>query len=504
MEKHGQRKVNTKLIIGELHKAFSYLNRDLFEGKLPEPAILIQSRGNKKLCLGWCTVGKVWINSTTQEERYEINLVAEAVNRGLFPVMTTLIHEMVHLYHLENDIKGVTRGNTYHNKRFKEDCERIGMIVEHDDKIGWSHCTLTPFLMEKINSYGINEEAFTFGRKNLDEGEKKKKKKKSSSRKYICPECGTSVRASKDVLILCGLCSDIEEGRAVVMEKELTEDDIPPADTTMKYCTGCGEVSEVPKDECCCPLCGEEYLNGDSEEKEDETIEPIVEIPVEIETRNIENAIELVCQECGCLTTAEKSDYTTYVCGECGSSCVTILGTAENESEEVEELPVGLTEVETQLDDGFGNMIDVKQVTMDAPEVEGWSTTKNTGWDIERVREVMRESAKAIGEEAPFDYEAVEVVIKKMKPYGKCYEEIVKTRGRGANKLVVTKIQLSEEHLRIHSDADIVDTIKHEFVHAWVDTMKNKDQKHNDIWKRYCVKVGCEPSATADIKAIAE
>lgn len=344
MEQYGQRKVNTKLIISELHKAFSYLNRDLFEGKLPEPAILIQSRGNKKLCLGWCTVGKVWVNNTTQEERYEINLVAEAVNRGLFPVMTTFLHEMVHLYHLENNIKGVSRGNTYHNKKFKEDCERIGMIVEHDEKVGWSYCSLTPFLMEKINSYGLNEEAFVLGRKDLSEDEKNKKK--TSSRKYICPECGTTVRASKDVLILCGVCSNIEEGKAIVLEKELTEDDLYPVDEIDKYCTGCGKVSMVSREEKYCPVCGEEYFNEDFEENKNEA-------------ESFKNPVEYACNRCGVVGIAEKLEGGTYICLECRSTDVVVI------SEEDKNIPEGLVEVETKLNDGFGIDIDVKQVAID-------------------------------------------------------------------------------------------------------------------------------------------
>ena len=30
--------------------------------------------------------------------------------------------------------------------------------------------------------------------------------KESSSRKYFCPSCGMSVRATKDVLLKCGYC----------------------------------------------------------------------------------------------------------------------------------------------------------------------------------------------------------------------------------------------------------------------------------------------------------
>lgn len=457
--KHKKRKnVNTKLVIEELHKAFALFNRDLFEGKLPEPAILIQSRGNKKLTLGWCTVNKVWKNESTQEEKYEINLVAEAINRGIFPVMTTFLHELVHLSNLEQKIQDTSRGNTYHNKAFKAEAEKRGLIIEHADKIGWSVTSLTPYLMELIKSYNLNEEAFTFGR--LDTyGDKEKKKKKSSSRKYICPECGCTIRATKEVNVICGDCH--------VAFELANPEDFEPASVEF-ICLDCGQVFEQPEGTTECPECGgelitmEDYQNqneGGNEEEDpiEESPEDIIEIPVD-----------------------------------------TLIVT-----------PEGLTEEPTQLDDGAGNMVDVNQVKIDIPEeevrsIEEPSKTSNTGWDEERVIKVFNETMDKLNalEGTELSIGDAPIIIKKQKDYGRVTMSYAKTRGRGADKLYIVKISFSKEHLEIHSDFDIVDTIKHEAVHAYVDLLKNSNQKHNDIWKRYCVRVGCEPKATAKLSPV--
>lgn len=285
--------INTKVVIAELHRAFKMFNENLFEGKLPEPAILIQSRGNKKLTLGWCSVQKIWKNEKTEEEKYEINLVAEGLNRGIYPVMTTLLHEMVHLYNLVNGIKDVSRGNTYHNMKFKNTAEAHGLIIEHADKIGWSVSKLQGTTMNLIDSYEFDEAVFSLGRRDLDsEGDEKPKKKKSSSRKYYCPECGISIRASKDVNILCGDCTNIEEGKLVLMLKEPSEEDF-------------------------------EELNK----------------------------IDIVCPECGCISTVAEGD---TICLECGFDTT-------QEIKEPEEVPAGVIEIDTELNDGAGNMIPVKQ-----------------------------------------------------------------------------------------------------------------------------------------------
>ena len=247
------KKVNIKLVISQLHLAFSYLNRDLFQGKLPEPAILIQSRGNRKLTLGWCTVGKVWKNEVTQEERYEINLVAEAINRGLLPVMATLLHEMVHLYNLENGIKDTSRGYTYHNKNFKEVAESHGLIIEHADKIGWSVTSLQQSTINLIYSYGLDEEAFTMGRIEAS-GEDKKEIKRIKNRKYECPSCGAEVKSTMEVNIICGDCN---------IPFVLTNPDDFEIDKEVEkveyVCLDCGEVIELERDSNeNCPSCGGE------------------------------------------------------------------------------------------------------------------------------------------------------------------------------------------------------------------------------------------------------
>ena len=207
---------NIKMLIDELHRAFYLFNKHYYNNKLPEPAILIQNRGNKKNVLGWCSVNKIWKNNMNNERKWEINLVAEYMNRGLFPIMGTLLHEMAHLYNLSNNIQDVSRNGTYHNKKFKETAENAGLIIEHDKRIGWSITRLNNECMKFIKDNGFSEEVFTLSRlepleayKSGDDDEEGNiiEKPKQSTRKYICPTCGTIVRATKDVKIICGECN---------------------------------------------------------------------------------------------------------------------------------------------------------------------------------------------------------------------------------------------------------------------------------------------------------
>lgn len=224
--------ISIKEIIYELHKAFSLLNKDFFGSQLIEPAITVQSKGNRKNVLGWCSTKKIW-QDDKEISKYEINMVAEYLDRGYDAAMTTLLHEMIHLYHLQNGIKDVSRSGSYHNKFFKNKAEELGFEIEYDKKIGWSQCILTEPLKEKINSYNINKSVFSIYRyspdvhiqkviKKMQEEENteeienliettSKVKKKSGYIKYRCPGCNITIRATKEVNVKCVDCDEYFE-----------------------------------------------------------------------------------------------------------------------------------------------------------------------------------------------------------------------------------------------------------------------------------------------------
>ena len=364
-KKHGQKKVNTKVVISELHRAFKLFNESLFNGALPEPAILVAPRGNKKLTLGWCTVAKVWKNEVTEEERYEINLCAEALNRGIYPVMATLLHEMVHLHNLVFEIKDTSRGGTYHNMKFKKVAEEHGLIIEHGEKIGWSLTKLQGTTMDLIDRANFDEAVFSFGRREmLSDEDKKRKKKKSSVRKYVCPKCGCIIRASKQVNVICGDCYE--------------------KDNLLMYFI---EETEPDTDENGNPAITIEPTDYEPVEPDEELDIPDYDIP---EEPTFENPVEFVCQECGCLSTVERNTADTYICGECGSSCVTVLSGLNSEEPTPSEPTVEpvLIEESTKLNDGAGNMVDVLQ---------GKIEVKEMGANEQRIADAIAKDGYIIG-----------------------------------------------------------------------------------------------------------
>ena len=184
-----------------LEKAFDALNKQYFESALSRPIITIQSSPKAH---GHFTVSEVWTDKA-RKGYHEINLGAESLNRPIANTIATLVHEMVHYYCRVNGIQDTSRGNTYHNKRFKAEAEARGLLIDYNEKIGYSITQPSPELKSFCTKQKWQNK-ITICRAGGVGGKEPKPKKPSSTRKYVCPECGETVRATKDVHVICGRC----------------------------------------------------------------------------------------------------------------------------------------------------------------------------------------------------------------------------------------------------------------------------------------------------------
>ena len=89
--------------------------------------------------------------------------------------------------------------------------EKRGLIIGYDKKIGHSPTAPSPELIDFIKEQGWSdidlsrnsEDLLSFG------GSSGRTTKPSSTRKYICPCCHNSVRATKFVNIACLDCDEV-------------------------------------------------------------------------------------------------------------------------------------------------------------------------------------------------------------------------------------------------------------------------------------------------------
>ena len=203
--------IKTSRTAGYLEKMFRTLNDHYFEGQLEEPIITIQSTPR---AYGHVTVGKSWRRG--QENRHELNIGAGTLDRPIENIVATLLHEMVHLWNILEGIQDCSRGGAYHNKHFRDAATSRDLVISYDPRIGWSITEPTPELCDFIIEQGWTdidmarvEWSFTprgKGTGNTTGVAGTPTGRTSSTRKYICPCCGQSVRATKEVRIKCMDC----------------------------------------------------------------------------------------------------------------------------------------------------------------------------------------------------------------------------------------------------------------------------------------------------------
>lgn len=199
-------------VAGYLNKIFDLLNSAYFENALSRPTITIQSTPR---AYGHFSLREdTWVSKLGAT--HEINIGAGTLARPIEEVTATLLHEMVHYYNHVNEVQDCSRGGTYHNRRFRDAAEDRGLIVEHHDTYGWAITSPSDDLLEFIMDNGLTDilinrnDGISFrvtgtGTHSGTQGGTEIRKP-SSTRKYQCPCCGMSVRATRMVRVACMDC----------------------------------------------------------------------------------------------------------------------------------------------------------------------------------------------------------------------------------------------------------------------------------------------------------
>ena len=201
-------------VAGYLNKIFDLLNQEFFENTLSRPTITIQS--TPKAYGHFSTKEDAWIS--TKGTTHEINLGAGTLARPIEEVCATLLHEMVHYFNYVRGIQDCSRGGTYHNRRFKTSAEAHGLLIDFDEKYGWTITSPSDRLLEFVIDNDLTDilinrnefSGFQMGGTGTHNGAPTRTTtpKPSSTRKYVCPCCGMSVRATRIVRISCMDCNE--------------------------------------------------------------------------------------------------------------------------------------------------------------------------------------------------------------------------------------------------------------------------------------------------------
>lgn len=195
---------NLNYTLNEITEAFKYLNEELFENKLPETVLVIQSKkaGSRK-AMGWFTLGKNWTNMETGVTYHEITVCSETLNQPLSTILEVLVHEMVHL---ENKSKGIVDCDPgqFHNENFKIAAERALLVCTYSKRYGYGYTRPSAKLKNIFEMLPIDKSAFNLA---VDDTATTKSNNYFMYR-YACDGCGIKFKTKANLApnAICGTC----------------------------------------------------------------------------------------------------------------------------------------------------------------------------------------------------------------------------------------------------------------------------------------------------------
>lgn len=205
----------TEEAYSELQYAYNFFNARLFGGDLPPCLLTLQSKHSRSH--GYFSPQR--FNESKGKIIDEIAMNPKYFRtRDTTVVLSTLVHEMVHLWHKHFCQSG--RGG-YHDKKWGEKMKQVGLHPSNTGLPGgretgyqMTHYIVSCGPFEKAAQALIAEEfTFTWAERgvkagtNIIAGAKSVTDDQSNRVKYTCPACQINAWGKPHLLLLCGSCS---------------------------------------------------------------------------------------------------------------------------------------------------------------------------------------------------------------------------------------------------------------------------------------------------------
>jgi predicted SprT family Zn-dependent metalloprotease len=216
-----------KAITQEEYKAFQraydYFNAELFGDSLPDTLITLQRNAKT---YGYLAADRFAGRANANITTHELALNPDHFGRTDEEILSTLVHEMVHLW---QHAHGTPPRKSYHDREWAAKMKEVGLHPSDTGQPGGKETgqTMTHYIVAggpyaqaaaKLKENGFE---LRWQSRIVDDKEKKTRKAKTASKtKYTCPSCGQNAWAKLGATLICGECYDDGEGEIHVMEFE--------------------------------------------------------------------------------------------------------------------------------------------------------------------------------------------------------------------------------------------------------------------------------------------
>ncbi len=191
-----------------LSTAYDFFNRELFSDSLPPCLITMQRH---KGVFGYFSGERFANASNPKEVTDEIALNPSHFTRKPGEVLSTLAHEMVHLWQHHY---GEPPRKGYHDKQWAAKMHEIGLIPTATGEKGAKETgqKMTHHIEENgryalaVSKLLLEHPAILYS--DRSENDPTRKKKAASKTKYTCPVCGLNAWAKPEAPLICGNCQE--------------------------------------------------------------------------------------------------------------------------------------------------------------------------------------------------------------------------------------------------------------------------------------------------------
>jgi hypothetical protein len=197
-------------------------------GRLPDPVISFDDLRNKKTLAAYTLhrnpqglLDEITFNTAHYEEQEG----KKGWVWGRWAQLETLLHEQVHLWQENFGEHKHKPGRVAHDKEFTEKCESLGL---HPMPIVGCHVEVADGVFAKLmEELGIPrpEDVPKISEGKRDWFRPEQEKGRSTLHKWICPDCGLSVRIgiNSDPQLVHDVCSEIREKKVFLVKHDGTK-----------------------------------------------------------------------------------------------------------------------------------------------------------------------------------------------------------------------------------------------------------------------------------------
>ena len=185
----------------EVEKIFLTFNKKFFNNELPMPLFKFGRTQYPR-------INENVVAKNKEKYSHEITLPYDSLNKEIDVVAAVVLEGMIQEYSFVNDLKLISRGNSYYNRKFAKMAQSFGLTAEKS-KPGQLN---RGYEILSNESFKVLCDQLGFKKLWGKIYEYNKGKKPGSTIKYYDPDTGNSIRATKEHFLICfDECPEIGE-----------------------------------------------------------------------------------------------------------------------------------------------------------------------------------------------------------------------------------------------------------------------------------------------------